>query len=133
MVNLCSRAPLISFRNANEPASFIVLLCFASYISSQIKLGTSPDSSIQLKDDIPLAPQDAINDFEFPLPQISPVADDNQYFDYVDNTELPPTAPVKPVFQPIFIEGAFDNPDDTSDTLENDYDDINNSQNTGNT
>ena len=61
------------------------------------------------------------------------MADDNQYFDYVDNTELPPTAPVKPVFQPIFIEGAFDNPDDTSDTLENDYDDINNSQNTGNT
>ena len=97
---------------------------FASNFSSQFELGTNPDSSIQLKDDVPLAPQDAINEFEFPLPQISPVADDNQYFDYVDNTESPP---VKPVFQPIFI----DNPDDA--TNQNDYDDINSSQNTGNT
>ena len=65
------------------------------------------------------------------------MADDNQYFDYVDNTELPPTAPVKPVFQPIFIEGAFDidNPDTLEEdtTNQNDYDDVNNSQNAGNT
>ena len=78
-----------------------------------------------VRHDIPLAPQDAINDFEFPIIQQSPpLADDSNYnYDYhnyiaEDDNEYPPPAPplvppppppippLVPVFQPIPIQAG---------------------------
>ena len=70
-----------------------------------------------VRHDIPLAPQDAINDFEFPIIQQSspPVfADDSNYnYDYhnydnydVEDPPPPPPPPLVPVFQPIPIQAG---------------------------
>lgn len=69
-----------------------------------------PSASLVVAEDVTLAPQDAINSFEFPIQQLS-FADDTQAVVLEEEEDY---RPVRPVFQPLPINLNLDEDESTT-------------------